>query len=129
MHACDLTFCCSSGPWKRKNLTEFGIVTQCIGPPTKISDQYFTNLLMKINSKVSSEIIFSMFLMFLSRTKLSYLITAGCFSSRSWGASILCYRWSFRIQALLFPRFRPSSLGWTFHMVHLANLISHQLPQ
>ncbi|CAA6654482.1 unnamed protein product [Spirodela intermedia] len=40
------------GPWKRRNLTEFGIVTQCIAPPPRISDQYITNVLLKINSKL-----------------------------------------------------------------------------
>ncbi|KAJ4975109.1 hypothetical protein NE237_000215 [Protea cynaroides] len=39
------------GPWKRKNLHEMGIVTQCISP-IKINDQYWTNLLLKINSKL-----------------------------------------------------------------------------
>ncbi|XP_043688821.1 protein argonaute 16-like [Telopea speciosissima] len=39
------------GPWKRKNLHEMGIVTQCISP-TKINDQYLTNVLLKINSKL-----------------------------------------------------------------------------
>ncbi|CAD5168573.1 unnamed protein product, partial [Musa acuminata subsp. malaccensis] len=39
------------GPWKKKNLHEVGIVTQCISP-TKINDQYLTNVLLKINSKL-----------------------------------------------------------------------------
>ncbi|OWM75410.1 hypothetical protein CDL15_Pgr021574 [Punica granatum] len=39
------------GPWKKKCLTEFGIVTQCISP-LKINDQYLTNVLLKINSKL-----------------------------------------------------------------------------
>ncbi|GJT87170.1 argonaute 4A-like protein [Tanacetum coccineum] len=39
------------GPWKRKCLVDFGIVTQCIAP-TKINDQYLTNLLLKINAKM-----------------------------------------------------------------------------
>ncbi|KAI7982172.1 Protein argonaute 4 [Camellia lanceoleosa] len=39
------------GPWKRKNLADFGIVTQCIAP-TRVNDQYFTNVLLKINAKV-----------------------------------------------------------------------------
>ncbi|KAJ4976017.1 hypothetical protein NE237_001123 [Protea cynaroides] len=38
-------------PWKRKNLHEWGIVTQCISP-IKINDQYWTNVLLKINSKL-----------------------------------------------------------------------------
>jgi hypothetical protein len=40
------------GPWKRKNLVEYGIVTQCMAP-TRVNDQYLTNLLLKINAKVS----------------------------------------------------------------------------
>ncbi|XP_078437849.1 protein argonaute 4A-like isoform X2 [Wolffia australiana] len=40
------------GPWKRKTLAEFGIVTQCIAAPSKISDQYVTNVLLKINTKL-----------------------------------------------------------------------------
>ncbi|KAJ6317231.1 hypothetical protein OIU76_012886 [Salix suchowensis] len=39
------------GPWKRKNLSELGIVTQCIAP-TKVNDQYLTNVLLKINAKL-----------------------------------------------------------------------------
>nr|XP_010943243.1 protein argonaute 16 [Elaeis guineensis]XP_029116515.1 protein argonaute 16 [Elaeis guineensis] len=39
------------GPWKRKNLHELGIVTQCIAP-NRINDQYLTNVLLKINSKL-----------------------------------------------------------------------------
>ncbi|ONI18322.1 hypothetical protein PRUPE_3G209300 [Prunus persica] len=39
------------GPWKKKSLSEFGIVTQCISP-SKINDQYLTNVLLKINSKL-----------------------------------------------------------------------------
>jgi len=39
------------GPWKRKNLAEYGIVTQCIAP-TRVNDQYLTNVLLKINAKM-----------------------------------------------------------------------------
>ncbi|GJN34391.1 hypothetical protein PR202_gb23047 [Eleusine coracana subsp. coracana] len=39
------------GPWKKKNLHEMGIVTQCIAPSPKMNDQYFTNVLLKINAK------------------------------------------------------------------------------
>ncbi|KAK6928958.1 Argonaute, linker 1 domain [Dillenia turbinata] len=39
------------GPWKRKCLSESGIVTQCIAP-TKVNDQYLTNVLLKINAKL-----------------------------------------------------------------------------
>ncbi|KAK1280073.1 Protein argonaute 4B [Acorus gramineus] len=39
------------GPWKKKNLAEFGIVTQCIAP-MKVNDQYLTNVLLKINAKL-----------------------------------------------------------------------------
>ncbi|KAJ7964879.1 Protein argonaute like [Quillaja saponaria] len=39
------------GPWKRKNLADFGIVTQCMAP-TRVNDQYLTNLLLKINAKL-----------------------------------------------------------------------------
>ncbi|MBA0764027.1 hypothetical protein Gotri_013403 [Gossypium trilobum] len=39
------------GPWKKKNLSEFGIVTQCMAP-TRVNDQYLTNLLLKINAKL-----------------------------------------------------------------------------
>lgn len=43
------------GPWKRVNLAVDGngggVVTQCISPK-KMNDQYFTNLLLKINAKV-----------------------------------------------------------------------------
>ncbi|TXG73404.1 hypothetical protein EZV62_001983 [Acer yangbiense] len=39
------------GPWKKKNLADFGIVTQCIAP-IKVNDQYLTNVLLKINAKL-----------------------------------------------------------------------------
>ncbi|KAG6523121.1 hypothetical protein ZIOFF_012974 [Zingiber officinale] len=39
------------GPWKRKCLAEFGIVSQCIAP-TRVNDQYLTNVLLKINAKM-----------------------------------------------------------------------------
>ncbi|KAJ8766806.1 hypothetical protein K2173_008360 [Erythroxylum novogranatense] len=39
------------GPWKKKNLAEFGIVTQCIAPQ-RVNDQYLTNVLLKINAKL-----------------------------------------------------------------------------
>jgi len=40
------------GPWKKKCLSEIGVVTQCISP-VKITDQYLNNVLLKINSKVT----------------------------------------------------------------------------
>ncbi|KAJ4842473.1 Protein argonaute-4 [Turnera subulata] len=39
------------GPWKRKNLAEYGIVTQCMSPQ-RVNDQYLTNVLLKINAKL-----------------------------------------------------------------------------
>ncbi|KAJ8436293.1 hypothetical protein Cgig2_023344 [Carnegiea gigantea] len=39
------------GPWKKKNLADFGIVTQCMAP-TRVNDQYLTNCLLKINTKL-----------------------------------------------------------------------------
>nr|XP_043629700.1 protein argonaute 4-like [Erigeron canadensis] len=39
------------GPWKKKNLAEYGIVTQCIAP-MRVNDQYLTNVLLKINAKL-----------------------------------------------------------------------------
>ncbi|KAL5707869.1 Protein argonaute 16 [Ranunculus cassubicifolius] len=39
------------GPWKRRNLIQEGIITQCIAP-LKINDQYLTNVLLKINAKI-----------------------------------------------------------------------------
>lgn len=47
-----LNVICLEGPWKKKNLHEMGIVTQCIAPSNKMNDQYFTNVLLKINAKV-----------------------------------------------------------------------------
>ncbi|KAF5197521.1 argonaute [Thalictrum thalictroides] len=38
------------GPWKRKCLMDWGIITQCLAPG-RVNDQYFTNLLLKINAK------------------------------------------------------------------------------
>ncbi|KAL9247932.1 hypothetical protein vseg_021308 [Gypsophila vaccaria] len=39
------------GPWKRKCLADIGVATQCIAP-TKLNDQYLTNVLLKINAKL-----------------------------------------------------------------------------
>lgn len=39
------------GPWKRKSLSDYGIATQCICP-SKITDRYLTNVLLKINTKL-----------------------------------------------------------------------------
>ncbi|EEF35008.1 protein argonaute 4B [Ricinus communis] len=40
------------GPWKRKNLAEFGIFNQCLCSPNRLSEMYVTNVLMKINAKL-----------------------------------------------------------------------------
>lgn len=39
------------GPWKKKNLADFGIINQCMCP-TRVNDQYLTNVMLKINAKV-----------------------------------------------------------------------------
>ncbi|XP_044350617.1 protein argonaute 4B isoform X1 [Triticum aestivum] len=39
------------GPWKKKCLADFGIVTQCLAPQ-RVNDQYLSNLLLKINAKL-----------------------------------------------------------------------------
>ncbi|KNA23540.1 hypothetical protein SOVF_023980 [Spinacia oleracea] len=39
------------GPWKKKNLADLGLVTQCIAP-TRLNDQYLSNVLLKINAKL-----------------------------------------------------------------------------
>ncbi|KAK2997848.1 hypothetical protein RJ639_026377, partial [Escallonia herrerae] len=39
------------GPWKKKNLADFGIFNQCLSP-MRVNDQYLTNLLLKINAKL-----------------------------------------------------------------------------
>ena len=58
------------GPWKRKCLSEFGIVTQCIAP-TRVNDQYLTNVLLKINAKVDLLVLSILFgLVFLIALKL-----------------------------------------------------------
>ncbi|KAF8661498.1 hypothetical protein HU200_056914 [Digitaria exilis] len=40
------------GVLEEKCLAEFGIVTQCVAP-TRVNDQYLTNVLLKINAKVA----------------------------------------------------------------------------
>ena len=45
------TYLLQPGPWKRKCLVEFGIVTQCLAP-TRVNDQYLNNVMLKINAKV-----------------------------------------------------------------------------
>ncbi|XP_057429449.1 protein argonaute 4-like [Lotus japonicus] len=39
------------GPWKKKNLADFGIVNQCMCP-LRVNDQYLTNIMLKINAKL-----------------------------------------------------------------------------
>ncbi|KAJ6828680.1 protein argonaute 4B-like [Iris pallida] len=39
------------GPWKRKCLSEFGIISQCMAP-IRVNDQLLTNVLLKINAKL-----------------------------------------------------------------------------
>uniref|UniRef100_A0A5B7CCF5 Argonaute 4 n=1 Tax=Davidia involucrata TaxID=16924 RepID=A0A5B7CCF5_DAVIN len=39
------------GPWKRKNLADFGIFNQCLAP-TRVNEQYLNNVLLKINAKL-----------------------------------------------------------------------------
>ncbi|XP_026399230.1 protein argonaute 4A-like isoform X1 [Papaver somniferum] len=39
------------GPWKKKNLADLGIVTQCAAP-SRVNDNYLTNVLLKINAKL-----------------------------------------------------------------------------
>ncbi|CAM0944016.1 unnamed protein product [Alopecurus aequalis] len=39
------------GPWKRRWLADFGIVTQCLAP-TRVNDNYLNNVLLKINAKL-----------------------------------------------------------------------------
>ncbi|KAJ8770392.1 hypothetical protein K2173_015006 [Erythroxylum novogranatense] len=39
------------GPWKRKNLAEFGIFNQCLAP-FRVNEQYLMNVLLKINAKL-----------------------------------------------------------------------------
>lgn len=39
------------GPWKKKFLSDLGVVNQCISPVKKVNDQYLTNVALKINAK------------------------------------------------------------------------------
>ncbi|KAF3783946.1 argonaute 4B protein, partial [Nymphaea thermarum] len=43
---------CIYGQWKRKSLVQFGVPTQCVAPPQRISNLYLTNVLLKINAKL-----------------------------------------------------------------------------
>lgn len=40
------------GPWKKKFLSDNGVVNQCIVPSRKMNDQFYTNVALKINAKV-----------------------------------------------------------------------------
>nr|AJA90755.1 Argonaute 4 [Cycas revoluta] len=40
------------GPWKKKFLSDWGIVNQCISPTKRVNDQYLTNVALKINAKI-----------------------------------------------------------------------------
>ncbi|CAJ2651953.1 unnamed protein product [Trifolium pratense] len=39
------------GPWKKKNLADYGIVNQCMCP-LRVNDQYLGNIMLKINAKL-----------------------------------------------------------------------------
>ncbi|KAI5406996.1 protein argonaute 4 [Lathyrus oleraceus] len=39
------------GPWKKKNLADYGIVNQCMCP-VRVNDQYLGNIMLKINAKL-----------------------------------------------------------------------------
>ncbi|KAL3530098.1 hypothetical protein ACH5RR_009420 [Cinchona calisaya] len=39
------------GPWKKKNLADYDIVTQCLAP-TRVNDQYLSNVVLKVNAKL-----------------------------------------------------------------------------
>lgn len=39
------------GPWKKKNLADFGIVNQCMCP-LRVNDNYLGNIMLKINAKL-----------------------------------------------------------------------------
>ncbi|XP_020595425.1 protein argonaute 16-like isoform X2 [Phalaenopsis equestris] len=39
------------GPWKKKNLHEMGVVTQCVSP-ARITENYLNNVILKINTKL-----------------------------------------------------------------------------
>jgi eukaryotic translation initiation factor 2C len=68
------------GPWKKKNLHEEGIVTQCIAPSPKMNDQYFTNVL-KINAKVYISSLFQTILSNLLTDERVLILLAEMFSS------------------------------------------------
>uniref|UniRef100_A0A0D6R7G7 Piwi domain-containing protein n=1 Tax=Araucaria cunninghamii TaxID=56994 RepID=A0A0D6R7G7_ARACU len=40
------------GPWKKKFLSDMGVITQCIVPTRRMNDQYYTNVSLKINAKI-----------------------------------------------------------------------------
>ncbi|KAL5700799.1 Protein argonaute 4B [Ranunculus cassubicifolius] len=40
------------GPWKKRTLADFGIVTQCFAPQQRCNDQVLANVLLKTNAKL-----------------------------------------------------------------------------
>ncbi|KAK8957284.1 Protein argonaute 4A [Platanthera zijinensis] len=49
---CSSLFDVLTGPWKKKCLSELGFINQCIAPTRAVNDQYFSNVLLKINAKL-----------------------------------------------------------------------------
>ncbi|CAA3005619.1 argonaute 4, partial [Olea europaea subsp. europaea] len=52
MYNLDFSVNLIEGPWKKRNLSDLGVVTQCIAPQ-RVNDQYLNNVLLKINAKAS----------------------------------------------------------------------------
>jgi len=109
------------GPWKRRCLVEYGVVTQCLAPK-KLDDQYLTNVLLKINAKVcgafpfikTSFIIFCVFV----NCQFECILLLSYFSSISLVGWIHFWKLKETKPFLLCRWFRPLSLVWMFHMVH-----------
>lgn len=101
-----------SGPWKRVCLTNIGIVTQCLGPPpSKINNQYLTNVVLKINAKVLHTVIsdrgYMDFFGLLCHCETKYVANIGMIVLSLVG----CYMgaWWFRSQAILETETSPNS--------------------
>jgi hypothetical protein len=113
-----------SGPWKRKCLADFGIVTQCLAP-TRVNDNYLNNVLLKINAKVCwygpvFPVLFSAFI-------TGYRICLRYLSFRRLSPSLVgwthCCKSKYPVQFLLCQRSLLSSWAWMCHTVNLGSLI------
>ena len=117
-----------SSPWQKKNLSDFGIITQCMSP-TRVNDQYLTNVLLKINAKVWTWKVWrwwrnghpSALKVLLPEDLVKVLFF--CFCSCSLEGWTPCWLLNIHLQHLWSLKLPQSFLGWMCLTDHLGILM------